>query len=334
LIAGPRFAPQAFRDTTLEKLLPVRIDPTFLGTYREVLTEPYGVAVTPAGARHRIFSFGGRSGQRPSLGGLYWIARTLGVKPGAEVLLRQKAPDDGVNEGLPLVVLGRYGAGRVFFSATDETWRWRRGGDEWLFDAFWLEVCRALAIPRDVGADDRVTLRTDRSRYRFGERVEVRAEVNDWELLAGLGDALETLVREDDGTPVGGLRLDRLGPESQQFEGWFLPPRAGSFTAAIEGLPMDPGVRAPSASFHVAEADVELREPRADLEALRRLARGTGGMEIGLDEIATKAAAIRDRSIQIPDDVEEPLWDSRLALGAFGLILVTEWVLRKYFGMV
>ncbi len=232
------------------------------------------------------------------------------------------------------MVSGRYGAGRVFFCGTDDTWRWRRGDGEWVFDTFWLQVCRSLTRPRSLGADRRVVLRTDRSRYEYGERVELSAEVVDGELLAVLGEELHALVRDGLDRPVRRVTLARLGERANVFEGWFVPDRAGSYGLELEDYPGRLGQRRASAMIHVADADVELRRSEADRATLARLASETGGAVLVVERIVEDLGSIRDRSVQIPDDVSEPLWDSKLALAMFSLLLVSEWVLRKAFGML
>jgi hypothetical protein len=55
---------------------------------------------------------------------------------------------------------------------------------------------------------------------------------------------------------------------------------------------------------------------------------------IELDQLETEFGAIRDRSVQIPDDITEPLWDSKLTLVLFALMISMEWALRKVFGLL
>src|SRR5262249_6038711 len=50
-IAGERAMPHHLRGTALEKLLPVRIDPTFAGRYRETLIDPFPIQPTVEGRR-------------------------------------------------------------------------------------------------------------------------------------------------------------------------------------------------------------------------------------------------------------------------------------------
>ena len=66
---------------------------------------------------------------------------------------------------------------------------------------------------------------------------------------------------------------------------------------------------------------------------MKRIAEETNGALIDLDELINVCSTIPDRSVQIPDDVTEPLWDSKIALALFALLLTTEWVLRKATGL-
>jgi hypothetical protein len=67
---------------------------------------------------------------------------------------------------------------------------------------------------------------------------------------------------------------------------------------------------------------------------LARIASSTGGQLVELDQLEEAFETIRDRSVQVPDDVIEPLWDSRLALMLFALMISMEWILRKAFGLM
>ena len=55
-----------------------------------------------------------------------------------------------------------------------------------------------------------------------------------------------------------------------------------------------------------------------------------------IEQLQSGAAskAILDRSVRVPDDLLEPLWDSKLALGLFVLLIAAEWSLRKVIGLL
>ncbi|MCH7701016.1 MAG: hypothetical protein IID37_04945 [Planctomycetes bacterium] len=354
LIAGQRYAPHRFQNTPLEKLIPVRIDSTFLGRYASSLSSSFGFRLTAAGRQSRLFTFYEdadlNAAAVESWPGLYWIARTLGPKPGAEVLL-EHATMETLTGTMPLMVLGHYGAGKVFFQGTDDTWQWRRDpraanlpaesasgasapevvGS--LHDAYWVQVVRALARPRQGVQDRRLVVRTRRFEHRLGEPVEANVSVLDSDLLTWSGDELRLTLLDDTGAPVIEVPLHRLSPDSGEFEATFVPPSIGRFVVRVAGVSPIPGRRPPEAVIRVSGADVESRRPEADHDLLRRIANETGGETIRLDQLAEALGRIPDRSIQIPDDVVEPLWDNKLVLVLFIMIITLEWGLRKAFNL-
>jgi hypothetical protein len=378
LIAGERSAPGRLRGTPLEKLIPVRIDPDAYGPWETALTTGYSPQVTAEGRLNRLFRFPAESaadaatasphrtlGERgawiAAMPDLYWIARTLGPKPGATVLvehptLRTREDAAGGSVPMPLLVAGHYGAGRIFFQATDETWRWRRfrlgplPAGEMVHDSYWVQAARLLSPARSASAAPRWIVTADRRRYAYGERVSVEVEVMDAELDRQIGDALKLVVHEIDSdgarTPrsesEGGegshvvARVDayRRSANSNRFDASLVPPRSGEFVVRAEGLPSELGRPSPSARIRVEKPALESRRPDADHEALALLAESTGGRILELDDLEAGFAEIRERTLQIPDDLVEPLWDSRFALAVFLLMISIEWIMRKRFGLL
>ncbi len=335
LIAGSRFAPHAFLGTPLQRIIPIRIDPQFLGTYPHDLDTSLTPSVTDEGSSSRIFRMFDMAdtGSDPliQLPPIYWIARTLGPKPGAEVLAEvvTRATED---TSLPVLVTARFGAGTLCFIGTDDLWRWRRGNNEWRHDAFWLQICRTLMRPRDAGIDRRVRLTTDRSLYDIARPVQIRADILDVDLLPDFGETLDIIVSDAEELPAARVSLHRLSQTARAYEGAFVPPRIGVYTAKIEGLSSAPGRRPATADFEVRRSELEMQNAHADHALLRKLAAETGGHAFRPEEMLYAFARIEDRSIRIPDDIEEPLWDSKIALILFISLITTEWIVRKAYG--
>ena len=358
LIAGERAAPHRYLGTPLEKLIPVSIDPGFLGRYDAPLVSGYRPRLTPEGRRSRIFRFAADRAASAalfdSLPELYWVARTLGPKPGASVLAEHPTLRTAAGP-MPVVVTGRYGAGKLFFQATDDTWRWRRHNGELLHDSYWVQVARELMRDTRASQDRRYVLRTDRRTYAYGEPVRVQVEFFDAQLLSQQHDTLPVAVevqsskfedRKDMNvapslnfelrTSDFAARFDvhRIGPQSSIFEGAYVPPHPGGFSLEAADISPRPGDRSASVLVRVERPDLEARRPEADYEALERIAAATGGRVLELDQLESEFATVRDRSVQIPDDVVETLWDSKLVLVLFVLMISTEWGLRKAFGLL
>ncbi len=362
LIAGERAAPHRFLGTPLERLIPVRIDPEFLGRYAEPLTVGYRLQLTPEGRRSRIFRAAPPTGQDTgtsssdanpfeSLPELFWVARTLGPKPGASVLaehptmslLTERQAGTG---RMPVVVTGRYGAGKIFFQGTDDTWRWRRKNGELLHDTYWVQVVRELMRGDRLIQSRRYVIRTEGRVFEYGVPIHIHLDVSDERILADHPDVISMAVFEtgdqQDGDVGGSLEpflvahldVHRLGSASKRYDASFLPDHPGTYVISAEGIARTgTGTRA-SAVVRVERPRLESRHPEANHLILERIAEATGGRVVEPDKLAEVFAGIRDRSIRIPDDVTEPLWDSRLALILFALVVTTEWVLRKRFGML
>ncbi|MFQ5491989.1 MAG: hypothetical protein ACE5GE_14830, partial [Phycisphaerae bacterium] len=239
LIAGERYAPHRFVGTPLEKLIPIRIDPDFSGRYTSALTSSFLPQLTAEGRQARCFRFD-RDPQVSeqlfeTLPGLYWLARTLGPKPGAETLLVHPTLQTPAGR-MPIMVLGRYGAGKTFFAATDDTWHWRRHTGEYLYDVYVVQLSRMLMRSSGTGQDRRLRLSTNRKTYAYGDRVELRLEVGDPELLASLGTQTPVLLADARGAPVTRIAVERLSETSSVYDAWFVPPTAGSYTQRCEQI--------------------------------------------------------------------------------------------------
>jgi hypothetical protein len=375
LIAGERSVPHRFLATPLEKLIPVRIDPTFFGQYDTTLVSGFQPRLTREGQRSRVFRFAPDHTESErlftDLPELYWLARTLGPKPGAAVLAEHPTIRSPAGP-MPVVVTGRYGAGALFFQATDDTWRWRRHRGELLHDTYWVRVLRELMPGARLAQDRRFVLRTDRRVYPYGASVQTQIDVFDSQLLSDLRDVISIVVtatpaartagqpadsesaQEPSGPTdvdattravtgsqtgaevavLGRFDLHRLGPESNRFEGAWVPPLPGRFTVEATELPAQAGQGGARTRIRVEPPDLEASRPEADHETLDRIARTTGGSVLELDALVAGFDAIPDRTVLIPDDVTEPLWDSRLALLLFVGLISVEWILRKAFGLL
>ena len=337
MIAGPRWSPQAWLGTELEKLIPVRMGVQIASQPGAASTVGFGLRLTVEGRRSSVFRFetDADANERAiaDLPGMFWYARTRGPRSGAEVLAEHPTART-VDGPMPLLVMGRYGAGTTGFAGIEETWQWRREVGGRLFDTYWLQLIRRLTRGQFLGRDRRFVLETDRPRYRLGERVVVTMTVLDKAEAAALPDRVFAEVVDPQGRVVTRARLTRLGKTSGTYEGVFSPARVGSYAARVDSSLVRAGQKPAAAMIHVEPAGREMRQLEPDHETLSRLASRTGGLAVGLDGIDRIAEQIEDRSVEVPDDIGEPLWDTKLVLALFVLIIGVEWILRKALGLV
>jgi hypothetical protein len=103
----------------------------------------------------------------PPLSSVYRVGTP---KPGATTALTATG---ATSKELPLLVLNRFGDGRVAALATDSTWRWRMRGFEDEHRKFWRQLLLWTA-KMDELLEGELAVELDRSRFAPGENVDFR----------------------------------------------------------------------------------------------------------------------------------------------------------------
>ena len=330
-IAGERNMPQRLRGTTLEKLLPVRIDPQFSGRYESPLQESFAPRLTPEGKQSLLFRVGTSREETDkimsALPGWYYAARVLGPQPAASVLAVHPNVESE-NGPMPVAVLGRYGAGRTFYLGSDDLWRWREYQSEHVYENVWLQAIRALARGRKLGHDRICRLDTDRRQYNFGDMAQVRLTILDETLMHGVDD-VDVEVRTADEL-VDRVKLRTSTSRSGVLEALYTCNTNGHLTIQARDQRLDSGGAAPACDLEVIRVDREMQQPTADAANLRRIAEATGGKALwSTDDLGVLSGAFADRSIERPSDIEEPIWDTRLMAFLIAGLLGMEWIVRR-----
>ncbi len=329
-LAGTDHMPQVLRQTTLEKLLPVALDsqsPT--GPLRT--NEARTAQITAEGDESGLFYFAdsraARRDMAATMPGWFFVARVLGAQPGASVLATVPG-GAGPTETMPVIVLGRYGAGRTLFVGTDDLWRWREYGGDAHYETFWLGAIRALARGRMFGSDRPWRLETDRKRYELGDPVQIRLTVRDASMRYLAGD-MTVLIRDARGA-IDRAALQIKLPGSGVWEGSWEASTGGQFTLSVISDSYFGNEDPPSCSIEVLSINAEQRELAADRQMLARIAEETGGRSFwATDDLTELDALIPDRRIATPADIETPLWDTRLIVLLLTGLFSTEWILRR-----
>jgi len=333
--AGPRGMPKAFSLGTFAGLLPVRVSLLSGGA-----REPVTVALTPAGADHPIMQILNDPGYNqklwPLLPPLQWIADSVVAKPGATVLLEANNP-----ARTPIVAVQRYGAGRVFWMGTEESWRWRDRLGERVHQTFWLQVMRWGLAGRLRGKDQRLQVGLDRYLMAPTDSAELKARV-------------ATAQREPPREPPV-AKLEQIGDNGAVVAGSTkqqeMLPMAGA--PGLWRLPIE-GLEEGLWRITVTHPAAELRQLSETRELIVRNASGVEGLDLtgdfaGLERLASASgyrAARLDQADSLLQDLATRLkprtqqrretlrlWNSYLSMGLVMGLLCTEWVLRKRQGL-
>lgn len=336
-VAGPRFTPVAFRDTPLASLFPVDLDTVVLPNDAQPIKQSFQPRPTPLGISSPQMQLGDTPAASlqiwsQRLPGLYWMLEAPDLRPGARVLAEHPTRTGTNGQNLPVIALQFVGAGKVVFHATDETWRWRfRAGDIYL-SRYWIQTIRYLSRSKLLGGNRQVELSADPSSARRDELVRLRVRFLDDRAAPPEDDGVTVILEREEGRRQQ-LTLSRDAASRGVFEGTISNLPEGRYRAwlaapSVEGKP-------PAAQFSVVEPPGERNRLETDVDDLRAAAQRTHGrfytIETAhklLDELPA------GRQVRIESMPPESVWNYPLLAGLFVACLVTEWLLRKYVGLL
>jgi uncharacterized membrane protein len=332
MIAGPRFSPQDYRNTPVEPLLPVIVTHVQADDSRSAITEGFRPVLTAAGAQSSIFRFFPDRAVNDEyiknhLQELFWYCRGVMVKPGAGIVFAEHPNDLGPdNRKAPLLVAGRFGAGRTLFSAFDDSWRWRYYTGESIFNTYWVQQLRYLARGRKLG-QRKLTFARDQDVYELGKQVTLQLRILSPDLIQQLSTPI-TVEVTDDATGQSVRRVDLNRQEAADvFVGTFTADKLGQFSVKLPGsLGQDL-----SLSYRVETPQLELDDPKVDVPFLSRIATIA---PISPASAADTLAKIPSAAKVIPIDTDQPLWNAPLALIVFAGLITVEWIARKTLGLL
>lgn len=229
---------------------------------------------------------------------------------------------------LPLLIERRLGAGRVLFLGSAETWRWRAGGRD--FDRFWTQLIRYAAGEPYTLSDGVGSLDADPVVANPGDRIRLRARLNQDPRAAPLPEALDLTVMQY-GEAV---RRVVLSPENPaHHDGRY----AGAVADLGEGeyeLALSHGATLISLPVRVQRnSEPELADLSGDEAFLRRLAAESGGRFLQLEQVALLPQLLEESRRQRPRFIETRLWDSPWLFAVVIGCLTAEWAMRKRLGL-
>lgn len=252
------------------------------------------------------------------------------VLPGAEVL----ATAISDIESQPLLVTRRFGAGRVFFSATDETWRWRYKVADVVHQRLWNQLARwVMRIPMAVQGEF-VSLDCGEASYASGKSVELRAQLRDQSGLPASGKSPTALLSLN-GEVVARVPLieDPNVPATYFASVASLP--AGDYDMTLEAAGFSREALDVHANFAVVSPpSIEMQRTVCDDQLLRALAEKTGGKYLPESDADQLFPLLRPLSSGRFVESDTILWQTYWWFTAAMILLVTEWWLRKRAGLI
>jgi uncharacterized membrane protein len=337
MVSGPKWSPQMFRNTAIEPILPVsiaRVQPTEGGN----ITAGWRPILTREGTASTIFRFFEDKEKNANfikndLQPLFWYCKGVTLKPGAGEVYAEHQYDSGPDgRKAPILVLGRFGAGRTLFSAIDDSWRWRFYTGESIFDTYWIQQLRYLARAKKLG-QRRIILSSLRPAYEVGEQIQVSLRVLDPDLQQQLPEQLGVTIVDSADTPIRQETMQRQEGQPDLYVASWTADKIGRFVLKLPAI--GGNTEAAEQPITVKVPRLELSNPQVDRTLLTRLASETNGEVVAYDEARDKLPKIITSAAKVvPVDTNQRLWDAPLAMSIFVLLITVEWVLRKVYGML
>ncbi|MEO8353780.1 MAG: hypothetical protein ABI680_18795, partial [Chthoniobacteraceae bacterium] len=327
-IDGARGRLAEYRETPIGPLFPVDFDEAT--PLREGIQK---ISLTDRSATLAAFSLSAeRESNRATWAKLpqpHWIS---GAKPlpGAEVFL--EAEVGGVK--VPLAVYRPFGAGKVFYHAFDDSWRWRyEVADQWHVK-YWNQLANWIAELPFAVRDKFVSLDAGAITYQPGDSAALRVRVRDGDGKP-VSDAVVDAALYRDGKKVATIRLAPDENGSGLFRGKTAELQPGSYEVAIETAAIPESQLKARTQFKVEPFETgELTQLSLNEDLLRQISAASGGRylrEENIDQLPDLLAPMRQGKVIESDTI---LWQSWWWFVPIMLLLTLEWLLRKRAGML
>ena len=263
------------------------------------------------------------------LPGPRWLAVTEKL-PGSEVLLEVML---GQQQAVPALVFRRYGAGRVLYSAFEESWRWRYNVGDLYHQKFWNQIAKWIMEPPFAVQDAHIALDSGDTTYDLGDTAEIRVRIQDPVLASKPGLKPVALLFRD-GKLFGTLPL-KADPQSFTFRGESAPLEPGDYEVRVRvpGIP-DDAILAHTAFTVAANPFGELGLLHCDELLLRQMAGDSGGAYYREEDMHRLVEALSPYSDGRTLTTELPLWQSYWWFMPIILLLTAEWTIRRRLGLV
>lgn len=328
VIAGPNLASLA-ESPALHALLPVEVT----RESAQPIEGPIEVRPSREGVASPFFNIPG-GGALPPLDRVY---PPLRKRPAATILLEAPGRTNAYGN---LIVAAEHtvGRGRVLFIGTDALWNWQLAVDPDAqgvtpYAAFWQHALRALAPAHPRTGAVTLSFQPERSRYRAGDRVVLRARYT-----SSAGPLEAPTIRANVTLPGGEqvpLAFDPDPMMAGRYRAEFEATRPGQYTVPGGIGPRGQPAEADAlAAIDVEPARDEADSPAVDTANLARIAEGTRGRHVNPSDPSTwptpaEAAPVRVEQVRTVD-----LWGNLSLMILLCALLGTDWFLRLIRGYV
>jgi hypothetical protein len=334
-LAGYRGMPSTFGLGPLSKALPVRL----LGqgnSDRIPITLTLGLDGEES-PMCRILNDPGLNKQMWTvLPPLQWHASGVSAKPAATVLLQSQNANR-----TPIVAHHPFGAGKVFWMGTSESWRWRDRLGDVVHQKFWQQAIRWGLTGRLRGKSDTLKMSIDQSLVPLGGSAEIRARaVKEDGTVSTRPMIAQVSPIDDKGIVLTNKQITiPMAQSAESSDIWkhqLSGLGEGKWSVTVTSSEPSLAKESETREIYVKKAPgKELENLSSDVVGFERNIRHSGQVVVPLNQAARLAEYVAGnvRPRAFPQTRTYTLWDNYFILAVVSIILAVEWVLRRRFGL-
>ncbi len=250
--------------------------------------------------------------------------------PGTEVLVEAVAG----GKTLPMMVTRSFGAGRVLYSASDETWRWRYKVADTYHQRFWNQVAKWVMQRPFAVSSEYVALDSGPPSYAAGQSAEIRARLRGTD-GSPVGDATVDALVWRNGQVVSTVSLAAQGSGYGIYAGRTAPLSDGQYEVTVQASGFSQQAMNVRTGFVVLPPpNAELQETACNDGLLREIALASGGRFLREEQIGRLSELLSPLSTGHVVESDTLLWQSYWWFAAIVGLLTMEWILRKRAGLL
>lgn len=326
-IDGSRGTLRQYADTPIGPMIPVEwpagAGPLRSGVKSLSLTE----RAASIGAFSLTADLGSNAETWTKLPAPHWMSGGQPL-PGSEILVEGDAGSGKV----AAAVLRPFGAGRVYYQAFDDSWRWRFEVADLYHVKFWNQLASFVAEQPFAARDKYAQVDAGQLTYNPGEQADLRARLRGVDGKP-ITDAAVSAVLFRNGTKVATIPLNP--DEGGLYRGKTAALEPGNYEMALESGALPEGELKARTQFKVsAGTSLERTMLALNEELLRQVSVASGGeyyREEKADDLLAKLAPLSSGNVIESDTV---LWQSWWWFLPIVGLLTVEWILRKRAGML
>ena len=321
---GRRGGLQSYKDTPLEDILPVKWKSA--AGKRDITN----ISLTNTGKENVAFDL---SDEKMSNEDVWNKLPKIKFMAHAEALAGSETIlEEGDKVKNPLLVFRRFGAGKVFYSATADFWRWRFKKGDLYHHRFWNQIVNWIMEKPFTIQDKYISLDTGKATYDAGEKANIRIRLRDDQGRVILGsEGTVQLIKNEN--VIAKLPLMDAGGGLYTVKTQEL--NSGEYSLKVKVDELSEEQTNIEASFKVNEPESrELAQLTCNEKLLKDIALNSNGTYFREEQIRDVHKHLETLSSGRVVETDTALWQSYWYFSLVILLFTAEWVWRKRIGMI